>query len=84
MASLKEKLTKKNTFDSDMNLIGFSNGVYDFKKREFRKTRSSDMIRMSCGYDYCYKYENREELIELLSSIFPNKKEEDVEYFLVC
>lgn len=77
---LEEKLTKKNTFDSNMNLIGFSNGVYDFEKMEIREGNNFDMIKSSCGYDYNDSYEDKQNIIDILTKIFPNK--ESMEFFL--
>ena len=38
--------------DSNHNLLGFNNGVYDLKHNEFRKGRPEDYITMSTGIDY--------------------------------
>jgi hypothetical protein len=73
-------LTTKNKFDSNMNLLGFSNGVYDFEIMEFRKGKPSDMIRTSCGYDHYEEYENRQNIFDTLMLIFSDKK--SVEFFL--
>jgi hypothetical protein len=73
-------LTTKNKFDSNMNLLGFSNGVYDFEIMEFREGKPSDMIRTSCGYDHYEKYESRQNIFDTLMLIFSDKK--SVEFFL--
>jgi phage/plasmid-associated DNA primase len=65
-------MNRKNIFDQDMNLLAFTNGVYDFKKMEFRQGRPSDMIKTSCRYDYSDNYVNKKNLIDTLSNIFPN------------
>lgn len=77
---LSQKLNRKNSFDQNMNIIAFNNGVYDFDKMEFRKATSNDMIKTLCGYDYCPDYVNKSSLINMLSSLFLNK--EIMEYFL--
>ncbi len=78
--SLSSKLSQENKFDSNMNLMGFSNGVYDFEKMEFRKGKPFDMIKKSCGYDYVNDYENEQNMIQILLKIFPDK--ESMEFFL--
>ncbi|DAC81723.1 TPA_asm: S3H [Synchytrium chytrid fungus MELD element] len=40
------------TLDSNKNLVGFNNGVYDLKENCFREGRPEDNISMSTGYDY--------------------------------
>jgi hypothetical protein len=74
---LAKKLTRENKFDLNMNLMGFTNGVYDFEKMEFRKGLPTDMIKKSCGYDYVVEYENKQNMIDILLKIFPDKKSMD-------
>lgn len=38
--------------DSDINLIGFENGVFDIRTMSFRDGRPDDYISKSTGYDY--------------------------------
>jgi hypothetical protein len=77
---LAENLTRKNTFDQDMNLIAFKNGVYDFEKMEFRQGNSADMIKKSCRYNYSAEYTDKENLVDMLLNIFPDY--ETLECFL--
>lgn len=38
--------------DSKLNLIAFTNGVFDLDKKVFRKLEREDYLSMSVGYDY--------------------------------
>jgi len=65
----------------DMNhyLIGFNNGVMDLKTGRFRAGHSSDLISMTVGYDYTPEihHEVREEIMNLMTSIQPDKEIRD-------
>jgi P4 family phage/plasmid primase-like protien len=41
-----------DTLDSNMNLLGFNNGIYDLELDEFRKGRPEDYITMSTNIDF--------------------------------
>lgn len=71
ISQIAKGVTKKMILDKNMNLIGFSNGVYDFEKMEFRKRQSSDMITMSCGYDFKSEYADKSNTLINLSKMFP-------------
>jgi P4 family phage/plasmid primase-like protien len=45
-----EKL--EDRLDSDCNLIGFENGVYDLERHEFREGRPDDFVSFSTGNNY--------------------------------
>ena len=63
--------------DSTTYLVGFKNGVYDFKKNEFREGRETDYITFSTGYDFVdYDPDAKEtkEIYEFLQKIIPNKR----------
>lgn len=38
--------------DTNYYLLGFDDCVLDIKTREFRKRKPSDMITMTCGYNF--------------------------------
>jgi hypothetical protein len=81
ITKLEEKLAKKNTFDMNMNLMAFTNGVYDFSTMSFRQSYPNDMIRTTCGYDYADVYVSKQNVLNLLAKIFPNK--ESIDFFLL-
>lgn len=72
IAILEDKFLTKNSFDLNMNIFAFDNGVYDFEKMKFRQTISTDMVMSTCGYNYCDKYVNKKGLINIMQNIFPN------------
>ena len=45
-------INEKIKFDNNADIIGFDNGVYDLIKHEFRPTKYSDYITITCGYNY--------------------------------
>lgn len=52
MGGLSHMFYKKDVmedFDTNNNLLGFDNGVYDLKNNEFREGRPEDYITISCG-----------------------------------
>jgi len=63
-------------FDNNADIIGFNNGVYDLTTHEFRETRYSDYISMSCGYNYNDKIDpvKLTEMNELLQTIIPDEE----------
>jgi P4 family phage/plasmid primase-like protien len=66
--------------DSNPYLIGFKNGVYDFKQNTFRNSTQMDYLTFSTGYDYIEYQENSpqvQEIYEFLGKIIPNTKVRD-------
>jgi P4 family phage/plasmid primase-like protien len=65
------------SLDSTTYLVGFKNGVYDFKKDEFRVGHQNDYITFSTGYDfvdYDPDAKQTKEIYEFLEKIIPNKR----------
>ena len=61
--------------DTNIYLVGFTNGVLDLKLMEFREGRPDDYISMTTGYNYReFDREDPEitEIKDLLLKIFPN------------
>ncbi len=74
VAHLKLKVKKDIVFDSYKNLFAFNNGVYDFDKMEFRQILTMDLITKSCNYDYSENYTDKDNLMKVLSNMFPDNK----------
>ena len=52
---LIEKFTDdnfKDILDTDNNLLGFENGLYDVDTHTFRKALDGEYVSMSCGYEF--------------------------------
>jgi hypothetical protein len=79
-ASEEKQLIKKSF--GNLNSIEFLNGVYDFDKMIFHQREYDDVMTMSCGYDYCSEYKDKQALSDTLSNIFP--AEESKDFFLSC
>jgi P4 family phage/plasmid primase-like protien len=63
--------------DSNPYLIGFKNGVFDFKQNSFRQSTQSDYLTFSTGYDYVEYDESStqvQEIYDFLSKIITNTK----------
>ena len=55
-----------NGLDEKTVLIGFENGVYDFKNKEFRDGIPEDKLTFSTGYNYNMDYSlNHPDILEL-------------------
>ncbi len=69
--------------DSNINLIGFENGIYDLETGEFRDGRPDDYITLSTHNDY-YKWSEKNpynnQIFKFFEQVLPNKSVR--EYFL--
>lgn len=76
-ALIKSKyLESSNPFDNNINIIGFTNGVFDLEKYEFRSSTKDDYISMVLPYDYTVSSsEDIEYVLNYLSKIMPIKEE---------
>ena len=66
-----------NNLDANPYLLGFKNGVYDFKQKCFRQSNQNDYITFSTGYDYIDYDESHsqvQEIYDFLSKIITNTK----------
>ena len=52
MAFYKTDISFIEKLDSNNNLMGFNNGIYDLRTLKFRDGTPEDMITISVGYDY--------------------------------
>jgi phage/plasmid-associated DNA primase len=84
LSQLREQLEKKDTFDKNTKLFGFTNGVYDFNEMAFRQIKPSDMISMTCGYAYSNEYKNKENIINTLGELFSTATEIDTFFEHLC
>jgi P4 family phage/plasmid primase-like protien len=63
--------------DSSPYLVGFKNGVYDFRNNTFRSSVQTDYITFSTGYEfmeYDETNENVQEIYDFLGKIIPNTR----------
>jgi P4 family phage/plasmid primase-like protien len=74
-----------NNLDENINLIGFENGVYDFKLKEFRDGLPEDRLTFSTGYNYNMDYTlTHPDIIELERIIKQIQPKDDVRQFMLC
>lgn len=69
-----------NKLNTKINIINFTNGVYDFKTKTFRKALYDDYSTFSTNYDYMeinddeiIQHKIISEIFDFLSKIIPNK-----------
>ena len=74
-----------NGLDENEQLIGFENGVYDLKMKEFRDGLPEDKLTFSTGYKYNLDYtENHPDILELERVIKLIQPDDAVRQFMLC
>jgi P4 family phage/plasmid primase-like protien len=75
-----------NKFDSNPDLLGFDNGVYDLKSGEFREGRPEDCVSKTTGYDYNTEHtpETTDAINEFMARIFPDTEVRDYVFTLLA
>lgn len=81
-----EDRTFASLLDSNLDLIGFENGVYDLSEGRFRSATRDDRISCTVGYNYVEPYDEQvladtEILNALLSQLFPDP---NVHEYMLC
>lgn len=69
-------------FNTNPNLMAFSNGVYDFQERKFRSGYPDDMITFSTKIDYIPDQDTTE-IQQFMQDILPNKEVRQYVYKLL-
>lgn len=75
-------LEKYQKFDTNLNLLGFTNGVFDLDNLEFRDGDPDDFLTFTTGYDFI-EFDNdeiQEYIMNFMRSI--TKNEENMNYLL--
>lgn len=63
---------KKDLFDLNPYLLGFTNGVYDLESMTFRETKKEDYISLIVGYDYKKSTDSEmETFMKFIVSVLP-------------
>ena len=86
--TVKKNINKNFTskLNSNNNLIGFDNGVFDLNTYQFREGTPDDFITMTTGYNFQEQHtEKYNELLKFVEDIQPNKEERDymLTYFAI-
>lgn len=69
--------------NTNKELIGFDNGVYDLKNRVFRNGCPDDLVSMSVGYDYVEYNKDSEEIQEIEKYFSQVQREDDMREYVL-
>jgi P4 family phage/plasmid primase-like protien len=72
--------------DSNVDLIGFENGVYDLRTGEFRDGRPEDYISLSTGNDFIEFETSDEQIVAVyafMNQVFPDPEVRDYVFILL-
>ena len=74
MEFINETLAKE--LDTNINLIGFTNGVYDLEQNKFQKGTVEDKVSMTTRYDFSEDYdtEKTEFIDQMIDGYFSTKE----------
>jgi len=67
----------EHSLDSDVNLIGFNNGIYDIGRLEFRDGNPDDFVSKSTGIDYLtFSHDDKviHEINDFFEKVHPDQK----------
>ena len=65
--------------DTDPNLVGFDNGVYDLQERKFRQQKYTDRVLMSTNYHFSEERDDvvKEKIETFFKQVMPKEDERD-------
>lgn len=75
--------TFEGLLDSNPDLLGFDNGIYDLKHMTFRKGRPSDMVSMTTGYSYKLYSMNHKHIVGIKDYFSKIMIEEDMREYVL-
>ncbi len=77
----------EETLDSNPDLIGFENGIYNLKTSEFRNGRPEDLVSLSTGIDYEKFEEDDEDVIAIyafMAQVFVDEDTRNYAFILLA
>lgn len=74
-------INKTVKFDENADLLGFNNGVYDFKQKRFRQYEKTDYISFSTKWDYREATEDElNDFNKIIDKILPTEEHRNLMY----